>query len=80
MPHKKQGNITVDAARELPVPKDAHAALERSDHIDAGMPKDHTAEHQPYHEPTMDGHPALKHLKQAEHVHHVFGHPTGKKY
>jgi hypothetical protein len=70
MPQKKQGGITVDAAHELSVPATAHVAMERSARIDKTIPKDHTADSQPYHE--YSGHPALKHLKSANHVHEVF--------
>lgn len=72
MPYKKQGHITVDAAVMRPIPADAHAALERSHRLDESMPTDHVAHHQPYNEPSARPHPALKHLKSANHVHEVF--------
>ena len=74
MPHKKQGHITVDAAIERPVPVDAHTAAARNERVGHSIPNDHTADHQPYHEPSASGHPSLKHLKQLTHVHEVIKH------
>ncbi len=68
--HKKQGGITVDAAKQMTVPTDHHAAMARNERVEKTIPKDHTADHQPYKE--YSGHPALKHLKTADHVHEVF--------
>jgi hypothetical protein len=72
MPHKKQGAITVDAAIARPVPVTAAAAAVRNERIEKTIPTTHTAPKQPYREPSAAPHPALKHLKQAKHVHEVF--------
>lgn len=72
MPHKTQGGKVVDAAIMRPVPVDAHAAMARNERIEKTMPTDHTAHHQPYSEPSARPHPALKHLKSANHVQEVF--------
>jgi hypothetical protein len=71
MPHRKEpGGITVDAAISRPIPPTSEAAHERNHRLAEGLPKDHTAPHQPYKE--YAGHPALKGLKKAKHVHEVY--------
>lgn len=79
MPHIKQGGITVDAAHELAVPVTAHAAAVRNERLAARMKPDHTAVHQPYHDHTHDGHPALDGLKQTNTTADVFPHPTNPR-
>ena len=72
MPHKSQGGITVDAAIARPVPVTAAAASMRNEKVEKTIPTTHTAPEQPYMEPSAAPHPALKHLKTANHVHEVF--------
>ena len=72
MPHKMQGSKVVDAAIERPVPVTAAAAAVRNERVEKTIPTMHTAPEQPYREPSAAPHPALKHLKMANHVHEVF--------
>ena len=59
-------------AKQIAIPATHHAAGERNSRLAESMSDSHTAESQPYSEPSAKGHPALKHLKQANHVHEVF--------
>jgi hypothetical protein len=72
MPTRMQGGKQVDAAHELPIPATAAAAGIRNERVGKTVPKTHQAAVQPYHEPSASGHPALKALKKATHVHEVF--------
>ena len=59
-------------AKHIPNPATHHAAGERNNRLAESMSDTHEAESQPYSEPSAKGHPALKHLKQANHVQEVF--------
>lgn len=59
-------------SNHIPIPATHEAAGARNNGVGETIREVHTAAPQPYKEPSAKGHPALKHLKQANHVHEVF--------
>jgi hypothetical protein len=72
MPTRVQHGKVVDAARAISIPPTAEAQCARNDRIEKTIPTTHVADKQPYHDASSNGHPALKHLKSANHVREVF--------
>ena len=59
-------------SKHITIPTTHQAASERNNAVGESMPTEHTADSQPYREPSARPHPALKHLSTANHVSEVF--------
>lgn len=77
MPHLKQGDIVVDAAKEVAIPETHHAAGDRNAKRDrevqaaaSSRMASYTAEKA--EQPSTNALPSNKGLKMANHVHDVF--------